>query len=91
MIGKLLDTTILIDLSRGNTEAANFIDATFIYLSPPISIKAYELMLAYSKSHGLTIPDALIAATAITQGLELATDNERHFSMISELMVQCPY
>jgi predicted nucleic acid-binding protein len=129
MTGKLLDTTILIDLSRGNPEAANFIDAAFssetplfisiisamelvagcrdktevrkvkkliadfilIHLSPPISVKAYELMLAYSKSHGLTIPDALIAATAITQGLELATDNERHFSMISELMVQCPY
>lgn len=25
--GKLLDTTVLIDLSRGNTEAADFIDA----------------------------------------------------------------
>lgn len=48
-------------------------------------------MLAYSKSHGLTIPDALIAATAIMQGLELATDNDRHFKMIPELTVKRPY
>jgi predicted nucleic acid-binding protein len=48
-------------------------------------------MLAYSRSHGLTIPDALIAATAITQELELATDNDRHFKMIPELSVERPY
>jgi hypothetical protein len=28
MTGKLLDTTVLIDLSRGNADAADFIDAT---------------------------------------------------------------
>jgi len=48
-------------------------------------------MLAYSKSHGLAIPDALIAAMAITQSLELASDNERHFKMIPDLMVKRPY
>ena len=26
MTGKLLDTTVLIDLSRGNTDAADFVD-----------------------------------------------------------------
>jgi predicted nucleic acid-binding protein len=54
MTGKLLDTTVLIDLSRGN-------------------------------------PDALIAASAIADGLELATDNERHYKMISELTAKRPY
>jgi hypothetical protein len=29
MSGQLLDTTVLIDLSRGNTEAADFVDAAF--------------------------------------------------------------
>ena len=129
MTGKLLDTTVLIDLSRGNAEAADFVDAalnsetplfvsvisameliagcrnkaeiekiqnlgadfTLIHLTPLASAKAYMLTLAYSKSHGLAIPDALIAATAITQELELATDNERHFKMIPELTVKCPY
>lgn len=129
MDGKLLDTTVLIDLSRGNTDAADFIDDsrmaqiplmvsvisamelifgcrdkreveqakklvadfTLLHLSSMASTKAYELMLAYSKSHNLAIPDALIAATAITNGLELATDNERHFRMIPTLSVSRPY
>ncbi|TGO01943.1 hypothetical protein PN36_33970 [Candidatus Thiomargarita nelsonii] len=127
--GKLLDTTVLIDLFRGNENAANFIetsneskiplfisvisamelaygcrnqievektkklvaDFTLIYLSPGATAKAYNLMLTYSKSHGLTIPDALIAATAITEDIELATDNQRDFSMISDLTVKRPY
>ena len=127
--GKLLDTTVLIDLSRGNADVADFIDAaltsgtplfisvisamelivgcrdkaevekakkliadfTLIHLSPIASAKAYSLMLAYSKSHGLVIPDSFIAATAITQGLELATDNDRHFKMIPDLTINRPY
>jgi predicted nucleic acid-binding protein len=129
MTGKLLDTTVLIDLFRGNEKAADFIetarnakiplfisvisamelavgcrnqievektqkiitDFTLIHLSPNTTAKAYELTLKYSKSHGLTIPDALIAATALTEGFELATDNDRHFIMISDLIVKCPY
>lgn len=129
MSGKLLDTTVLVDLFRGNTQAADFIDAaiaggtapfvsvisamelvtgcrdkaevekakrliadfTLVHLFPAASAQAYELTLTYSKSHGLTIPDALIAATAIAQGLELASDNERHFGMIQGLKVTRPY
>ncbi|MDM8559490.1 type II toxin-antitoxin system VapC family toxin [Candidatus Parabeggiatoa sp. HSG14] len=129
MKGKLLDTTALIDLFRGNEKAADFIekahnakiplfisvisamelaagcrnqievektkkilaDFSLIHLSPGATAKAYELMLEYSKSHGLTIPDALIAATALTEGIELATDNDRHFIMISDLIVKRPY
>jgi predicted nucleic acid-binding protein len=129
MTGRLLDTTVLIDLSRGNTEAAQFIDATvaseiplfisvisamelivgcqnkeevvkvqklvasfgLLHLSPVESKQAYDLVFAYSKSHGLAIPDALIAATALVHDLELASDNDRHFSMIPDLSVQRPY
>ncbi|MBI5032659.1 MAG: type II toxin-antitoxin system VapC family toxin [Chloroflexi bacterium] len=129
MTGKLLDSTVLIDLSRGNTQAADFVDAArrdqiplfvstvsameliagcrdkievdkakelvadfdLAHLSPTASAQAYDLMLTYCKSHGLTIPDALIAATAIVQDLELATDNERHFGMIPNLTVSRPY
>ncbi len=66
-------------------------DFALLHLSPADSARAYELMLAYSKSHNLAIPDALIAATAITQNLELATDNDRHFKMIPDLSVNRPY
>jgi predicted nucleic acid-binding protein len=129
MTGKLLDTTVLIDLSRGHMAAADFVDAQFtlqtplfisvisameiifgcrnqleankaqlliadfnlIQLSPAESSLAYNLMLTYSKSHNLAIPDALIAATALTYSLELATDNDRHFKMIAGLQVSRPY
>ena len=125
----LLDTTVFIDLSRGNDDAADFVDAAIasqselfisvisameliwgcrdkaevkkiqkliadfqlLQLSPLVSTQAYELMLAYSKSHHLAIPDALIAATALVSELELATDNERHFRMITDLAVRRPY
>jgi hypothetical protein len=128
-IPKLLDSTVLIDLFRGNVVAAQFVNQhrqsqvplfisvvsamelvagcrnrlevtkteqlvaefALLYLSPRASAKAYSLMLTYSKSHGLAIADALIAATAITQPLELATHNERHFRMIPELVVKRPY
>jgi len=129
MAGKILDTTILIDLSRGKAIAADFIDnerqagtelfvsvisamelivgcrnkaevekaekqiADFklVQLSPAISQKAYELVIVYNKSHGLMIPDALIAATALIESLELMSDNVRHFNMISNLVVTRPY
>jgi predicted nucleic acid-binding protein len=129
MTGRLLDTTVLIDLSRGNTDAADFIDAVrasgtplfisvisamelivgcrdrgevekaekliadfdLVHISPAESARAYDLILTYSKSHGLAIPDAFIAATAIIQGLDLSSDNARHFKMIPNLIVERPY
>jgi predicted nucleic acid-binding protein len=129
MTGTLLDTTILIDILRGNANTAEFIDTaladdtplfvsaisamelvvgcrnrievdkaerllssfTLLHLHPTESRRAYELLLSYNKSHGLAIPDALIAATAIVQKLELASDNIRHFGMIPDLRVQRPY
>jgi predicted nucleic acid-binding protein len=129
MTGKLLDSTVLIDLSRGNITAAEFIDSerssgtalfvsvisamelvtgcrnkdevakvkqlvaefALLQLLPVVSAKAYELILLFNRSHALAIPDALIAATAVTHNLELATDNTRHFSMIPDLLIQRPY
>ena len=104
----LADSTILIDLSRGNEEAILFCDdarkkgqniaisvmssmelvigcrnkrefnktskflADFIVIdiSIPISKRAYQLMLQFNMSHGLIIPDAFIAATALEENLE---------------------
>jgi tRNA(fMet)-specific endonuclease VapC len=62
-----------------------------LHLSPASSARAYELMLLFNKSHGMAIPDALIAATAVTNNLELASDNVRHFAMIPDLRLQRPY
>jgi predicted nucleic acid-binding protein len=56
-----------------------------------ISLHAYTLMQTYYLSHGLIIPDSLIAATALDRGWTLYTQNVRHFQMISGLTVVRPY
>jgi predicted nucleic acid-binding protein len=125
----LLDTTVLIDLSRRNEQAADFIEQhrstgcllgvsvisamefivgcrnkkevilaqqliaefSLFQITPAISNQAYNWLLNYSKSHGLLIPDALIAATAFVNQMELATDNVKDFQMLSGLQVQKTY
>jgi hypothetical protein len=61
-----------------------------IQVSEDISRLGYNLMKSYSKSHGLDPADALIAATALHQGLTLATRNRKHFSAIAGLEVEVP-
>jgi predicted nucleic acid-binding protein len=43
----------------------------------------------YGPSHGVLIPDALIAATAQVHGAHLVTRNARHFPMLDDVLV--PY
>ncbi len=46
---------------------------------------ALNLIETYSKSHGLTIPDALIAASVIDNNLQLLTYNVKDFKFIKNL------
>jgi len=55
------------------------------HITSSISRTALELVRNYSKSHGLGIPDALIAATAIIEELPLLTLNTKDFKYISNL------
>ncbi|MFZ4555128.1 MAG: type II toxin-antitoxin system VapC family toxin [Pseudanabaena sp.] len=50
-----------------------------------ISTKFIELMETYSLSHKLSIPDALIASTAIVYSLDLYTFNIKDFRFITGL------
>lgn len=59
-----------------------------ISLNPPIANKAVELLRRFRLSHGLLIPDALIAATAIVFNADLATRNKRDYVFIAGLNVQ---
>lgn len=54
-------------------------------LNNAISALFIELMSRYSLSHKVSIPDMLIAATAISHELELYTLNTRDFKFIPEL------
>lgn len=51
-----------------------------------VAWRAAELMREYHRSHsGIGLGDYLIAATALTEGLELATLNIRHYPMFPGL------
>ena len=56
-------------------------------LDADITIKAFELIEKYQLSHGLALPDSIIAATAIITDLELFTYNLKDYKFISELKI----
>lgn len=60
----------------------------------PVDIKISEvfirLMESYALSHKLSIPDALIAATAIVHNLELYTLNTKDFRYIDGIRLYVP-
>jgi predicted nucleic acid-binding protein len=121
----LIDTNILVDLTRGSTEAADYLDSlsdtcllssitaleliagarsqrevndldvmisAYEQVSPTTDVarRAYYLMKSYVKSAGLQTLGSLIAATALEEGLTLATRNRKHFQMISGLDLAVP-
>lgn len=57
-------------------------------LSESISEKGLELLRQYRLSHGLRIPDALIAATAITLQRPLVAKNQRDYRFIEDLQLR---
>lgn len=61
-----------------------------IAIDSDISHRAVALMRQYRLSHGLALPDALIAATALEEGETLATCNLRDFSFILGLQIVSP-
>jgi tRNA(fMet)-specific endonuclease VapC len=56
-----------------------------IPIARPISEQFIQLIANYSLNHKLTIPDALIAATALVHDLELYTLNIKDFRFIENL------
>ena len=54
-------------------------------LTPRVSAEGARLVRRYRLSHGLLIPDALIAATAMDLSLPLLTGNHRDFRFIPDL------
>jgi predicted nucleic acid-binding protein len=59
-------------------------------LGAQITGLAYELLKRYARSDGLRTFDALIAATAIEEGLTLVSKNRKHFQMIAGLSLEVP-
>jgi predicted nucleic acid-binding protein len=84
----------LIAGAKDKREVAEIDNVLVIYdaiqVVPEISQLAYNLMKRYSKANGLDPCDALIAATAIYEGLKLSTKNEKHFKNIEALEIESP-
>ena len=59
-----------------------------IHIDKLISAQAVELIATYKLSHGLCIPDALIAATAIHHGYAVLTRNISDFKIFAGLKVE---
>ncbi|MFC1706591.1 type II toxin-antitoxin system VapC family toxin [Planctomycetota bacterium] len=55
-----------------------------------IADRGGEYRRLFGPSHGVLLPDALIAATASVSGLKLATRNERHYPM-DDVTLVVPY
>ena len=84
----------LIAGARSQREVADLDILISIYqqISPAEGVmrRAYYLMKTYAKSAGLRTLDAVIAATALEEGLTLATKNRKHFQMIRDLKLEVP-
>lgn len=123
----LIDTTILVDVLRGNTSARIWIDALpedgcaisvitaaellagcrnrteqrtverelelyeILWITEEISQTALDFYKRYHLSHNVGFLDCLIAATAIVNGLQLATVNLKHFAPFPHLVSERPY
>lgn len=51
-------------------------------LNDAITLHAFDLLQTYRLSHGLSLPDGLIAATALVTGLEFFTYNTKDYLFI---------
>lgn len=80
--------------SKSNSEKAKIdkLLSTFelLPMSEHVGNLALSLIHQYSNSHGLLLPDALIASSAVTANLTLVTYNLADFRFISGLAIERP-
>jgi predicted nucleic acid-binding protein len=78
--------------TQRDTNNLDFVLSGYRMLPPneDIARRAYYLMKTYARGHGLQTLDALIAATALEEGLTLVTKNRKHFQMIGDLELEVP-
>ena len=69
----------------------NNLQIEVIQLNEEVSKKAEEIFVSYRHSHGISINDSIIAATALSLGESIATHNAKHFDFIPNLKLIKPY
>ncbi|MBP9663421.1 MAG: PIN domain-containing protein, partial [Pyrinomonadaceae bacterium] len=63
---------------------------TIFHFDEAIGRRSIDLIRKYSKSHGLLLADAVIAATCLENELRLVTFNAKHFQFIQGLTIDVP-
>lgn len=128
MKGYIVDSTVWIDFSHGDRNAANFLASSrskgrvafsvvnmmevlvgalyarhqrnlelifrgyeVLPITEEDGWQAARIVKAKARSYGVGVIDALVAATAIREGLTVATHNLKDFSGIVGLKVMKPY
>ena len=72
----------LIELRRAFREW----NTKILYINEEISSKAMFYIERHYLSHSLQLADALIASTALVNGLPILTGNDKHYKMIKEMI-----
>lgn len=63
-------------------------DCNILHINDEISTKAMFYIERHFLSHSLQLADALIAITALANGLTIVTANDKHFKMIKEVNIK---
>lgn len=63
-------------------------NAKVLYINEDISIKSMFFVEQHYLSHSLRLADALIGATAISNGIVLLTGNDKHYNIIKNLQIE---
>lgn len=68
-------------------KALNLWGTKIIYITEEISSKAMFYVEQHYLSHSMQLADALIGATAASQGIPLLTGNTKHYNIIKEIQL----
>lgn len=69
-------------------KALNAWESRILYITEDISVKAMFFVEQHFLSHSLQLADALIAATAISHGLQIATGNDKHYKILKDARIK---
>jgi predicted nucleic acid-binding protein len=83
----MLGATNKTDMARITKKLSRF---NIALINNNITLQAFNLLQTYRLSHGLSLPDSIIAATALIADLELFTYNTKDFKFISQLKLHTP-
>ncbi len=83
----IIGATNKIDMERTNKSILRY---TVTFINDDITQTAIQLLQNYRLSHGLALPDALIAATSVITQLPLFTYNLKDYKFISGIELYNP-